>query len=133
MGDWVVDCGIAKSDRRASKRIVVFRAGRSTMVRSTFSPGFPCRMTKTNLARPIPPCQKSAAARPEIVTIAKARPAFRARVRATCCMNAGSVGDEACKNNGIRSLATGPVAVLTKEKLDGGGGMLAKLARDKFR
>src|SRR2546430_10449526 len=38
-------------------------------------------------------------------------------------MKAGSVGDDACRKRGRRSLATGPVAAAIKENPGGGGGM----------
>src|SRR6266568_6954133 len=41
-------------------------------------------------------------------------------------MKAGSVGDEAWRKRGRRSLATGPVAAAINEKPGGGGGMFEK-------
>src|SRR5437773_10179487 len=41
-------------------------------------------------------------------------------------MKAGSVGDEACKKRGRRSLATGPVAAAINENPGGGGGVFEK-------
>src|SRR5215831_9467849 len=98
-----------------NRRIAVFRAGRSRTPRSVLRPGFPRIVMKTYFARSTLPCQTSEAARPEIVTIAKINPAFRASVKATLLMNAGSVGEEAWRNRGRRSLATGPVAAETRE------------------
>ena len=82
-GDEVEMCGIAKIGRSIRRITAVFSTGRSTMFRFSFNPGFPCIRTKTYLARSMPPSQISEAARPEIVTIANIRPAFRASVRAT--------------------------------------------------
>src|SRR5213594_2521745 len=41
-------------------------------------------------------------------------------------MNAGSVGDDAWRKRGKRSLATGPVAAAIREKPGGGGGTFGK-------
>src|SRR5207237_10705913 len=41
-------------------------------------------------------------------------------------MKAGSVGDDAWRKRGKRSLATGPVAAAIREKPGGGGGMFGK-------
>src|SRR6266487_3087544 len=83
--------------------------------------------TKTYFTRSMPACQPRQAARPEIVTIAKMRPAFLASVRAMLWMNAGSVGEAAWRKRGRRSLATGPVAAPTSEKPAGGGGIPERL------
>src|SRR6266699_3723722 len=127
MGCEVVRFGIAKNGRSVSRSNAVFNVGLSDIFWLAVRVGFLRIPTKTYFTRSMPACQLRQAARPEIVTIAKMRPAFLVSVRAMLWMNSGSVGEAAWRKRGRRSLATGPVAALTSEKPAGGGGIPERL------